>query len=139
MKILNILTEKRKTGNIGEDAAVKYLRKNHYKIIKRNFVASGYEIDIIAENKDTLAFIEVKTRTATEGNISKTPAASVTPEKQRRIIAAVKCYSPYANTQKYIGLDVIEVYLEQNQNVREIKHLKDAFNINTSRKRTYNY
>ena len=53
MQILKIRTEKRITGNIGEDAACKYLRKNKYKILKRNYVSNGHEIDIIAENNST--------------------------------------------------------------------------------------
>ena len=63
MKILEILTEKRQIGTIGEDAAAKHLKKNKYRILRKNYVALDYEIDIIAENKDFLVFVEVKTRT----------------------------------------------------------------------------
>ena len=47
MKILDILTPNRKKGNIGERAAVRFLRKNGYKILERNYVALGSEIDEI--------------------------------------------------------------------------------------------
>ncbi len=52
MNILKIFTEKRIIGNIGEDAVVKYLKKNHYKILERNYVMGDHEIDIIAENDE---------------------------------------------------------------------------------------
>ena len=52
----------RKIGNIGEDYAVKILKKNKYKIVERNFTIRGGEIDIIAKNGDYVIFVEVKTR-----------------------------------------------------------------------------
>ena len=63
MKILELLTPKRKIGNRGEKEACRFLKKNGYKIKRTNYVANGHEIDVIAENAKTLAFIEVKTRT----------------------------------------------------------------------------
>lgn len=49
-------------GNIGEAAVCKYLIKKGYKIIERNFSYRGGEIDIIAQDKSTIVFIEVKAR-----------------------------------------------------------------------------
>ena len=55
-------TEKRKTGDIGEDIACEYLKKNGCRIILRNFRQKFGEIDIVAKAKDkTLLFVEVKT------------------------------------------------------------------------------
>ena len=50
-------------GNYGEDIAVKFLQKNKYKIIERNFLCKCGEIDIIAKDKNILVFVEVKSRT----------------------------------------------------------------------------
>ena len=52
-------------GKLGEKIAEKYLIKNKYTIIEKNFYSKQGEIDIIAEEKDTreIVFIEVKTRT----------------------------------------------------------------------------
>ncbi len=132
MKILNIKTKNREKGNIGEDCAVKFLKNQGYKILKRNYVALDKEIDIIAENSDTLAFIEVKARTVGNGFEAR-PASSVTPEKQRKIITAVKYYLGTQSTEKYIGLDIIEVYIGGDGKVKEIQHLKDAYNLNSAR------
>ena len=49
MRILDILTPKRRIGNFGEREAVRLLRKKGYKILKRNYTALGAEIDIIAQ------------------------------------------------------------------------------------------
>ena len=56
MNILKILTPNRIIGNLGEKEAAKYLRHNGYKILKRNYVAGGNEIDIIAKKSDTIVF-----------------------------------------------------------------------------------
>ena len=54
-------TQRRKAGNIGEDAVCGFLVRHGYEIIKRNFTVRGGEIDIIAEKADIIAFVEVKT------------------------------------------------------------------------------
>lgn len=136
MKILEILTEKRKLGNVGERAAARYLKRHGYKILKRNYVAVGFEIDIIAENKTTLAFVEVKSRSDSSlGNSEARPASSVTPDKQRKIITAAKFYIGARKLDKHVSLDVIEVYLtdsRRGKKVREIRHLENTFNKNTA-------
>ena len=153
MKILKIDTERRRLGNFGERAAVKFLRRAGYKIKRRGFVANGHEIDIIAEVDDTVAFIEVKTRLIGEAagkavregyappmkggaTDAREPraAASVTPEKQRAIIEASYAYLWRARGKKK-RFDVIEVYVTKENNrkkVAEINHLINTFNKNTA-------
>ena len=57
MKIFNKLK-----GDFGEEKATRYLKKQKYKILKRNFKNSIGEIDIIAKQKDVIVFVEVKAR-----------------------------------------------------------------------------
>ena len=133
MKILKINTENRRIGNIGEDAAAKYLKKNRYKIRERNYSAIGYEIDIIAEKKDVISFIEVKARTISDTPIASRPAAAVTPDKMRKIISLAKLYIGMNNIKKRINLDVIEVYLRDTDNGKEvskINHIIMAYDLN---------
>lgn len=136
MNILKILTSKRKTGNFGEDAAVKFLKKNGYKILERNYVANGYEIDIIARKNDITAFIEVKTRNVRNLGIKEArPACSVTPEKQRKIISAASYYRGCVRLEGRMRFDVIEVYIEtaiSETSVKDIKHLTNTFDKNTA-------
>ena len=135
MNILKVLTDKRKIGNIGEDEAAKLLRKKKYKILERSYCVFDSEIDIIAENKTTLAFVEVKTRTLGHENPKEPrPASSVTPEKQRKIIKAAKYYIGSRPSEKHISLDVIEVYLNERGKAEKILHFENAFNLNSSRK-----
>lgn len=49
-------------GNLGEDLASEFLKKQGYEIIERNFLTKFGEIDIIAKYKLSIRFIEVKTR-----------------------------------------------------------------------------
>lgn len=53
-------TEKQKTGEIGENSACKYLEKNGFSIITRNYLRKWGEIDIVAQKDDILHFVEVK-------------------------------------------------------------------------------
>lgn len=133
MNILKVLTDRRKTGNAGERAAGKYLKKRGYKILERNYVAVGYEIDLIANNRDYTVFVEVKTRTlGAENEKEARPASSVTPLKQRKIIAAAKYYLGSHPTARRIRFDVIEVYLDKEKKVHNVVHLEAAFNYNTA-------
>lgn len=104
-------------GKQGEKAALKYLKKNKYKILERNYSCNFGEADIIARDKDDIVFIEVKTRTSIYYG---TPAEAVTPKRQenyRRIAA-----SYLHDVDKYpIRFDIIEIL------DGEISHIKNAF------------
>ncbi len=141
MKILEILTQKRIIGNIGEKFAADYLKKQGYKILERNYVAKGYEIDIIAECDRTVAFVEVKTRTLGHKDPREArPAAAVTTEKQRKIIKAASYYKSMYASDMRARFDIIEVYLEKTKETKkpkEIKHIISAFDISSLRKAKY--
>ena len=143
MRILELLTPKRIICNHGEREAVRYLKRNGYKILKKNYVALGYEIDIIARRENVTAFIEVKARDIKHlGYKESRPASSVTPEKQRKIIKAASYYNAHHPSDTRLRLDVIEVYLEDNgkgNRVKEIKHIEGAFDKNTAFDRSYAY
>lgn len=49
-------------GNTGEDLAVRFLEGKGYKILVRNFLIRGGEVDIIARDLEFLVFVEVKAR-----------------------------------------------------------------------------
>ena len=136
MKILELLTPKRVTGNLGERLAAKFLKKAGYKIKEKNYVSHDSEIDIIAENKEALIFVEVKTRTLGRENPNEPrPASAVTREKQRKIISASRYYIIKSRTNKRIRMDIVEVYLNPDKTKNKITHIENAFNLNTAYER----
>ena len=126
-------TEKRARGDVGENAAVRYLRFRFYRILDRNYRAGGAEIDIVAKRGKTLVFIEVKTRRVAPEDASRLtrPAAAVTRDKQERIVRAAKirlAQRPAPDCS--VRFDVIEVYLDPRKDrdrVTRIEHIKAAF------------
>ena len=76
-------------GNQGEQLAVDFLIEHGYEIVARNYRFHKAEVDIIAKQKDTLAIIEVKTRsTADFGN----PQDFLKPKQIQRLVKAVDEY-----------------------------------------------
>ena len=131
MKILEVDTERRRIGNLGEDIAADFLKKHRYKILDRNFSSDIGEIDIICYKKKTLFFVEVKTRRR-ENMMDKEarPASSVTPEKQRKIISVANYYKKIRKKDCRMQFDVIEVILDGES--YEIKHLENTISYNTA-------
>lgn len=116
---------KKLLGKVGEKCAVKYLKKNKYKILEQNYATHFGEIDIIAKDNDCYVFIEVKTRTSDKFG---EPMEAVTDFKQRHIIRSAQSYlmtNKIDENQIKIRFDVIEVKSENGKN--EINHLKNAF------------
>jgi len=76
-------------GRAGEDAAARFLEERGLSILARNFRAGGGEIDLVARDGATVAFVEVKwRRDASRG----TPAEAVTPTKRRRLLSAARAW-----------------------------------------------
>ena len=136
MNILKILTEKRLKGNIGEAAVCKCLKKRGYKILERNYVANGHEIDIIAKDREHICFVEVKTRSdGAKNTYGSRPCDSVDADKRSAIISAA---SVYAAMHRGDGLkfrfDIAEVYINENKSIRDINYLESAFAADSDRK-----
>ena len=116
-------------GRLGEDAACRYLRRHRLRIVARNYPARGCEIDIIAEDRSSVIFTEVKTRTAEKGSPFGRPSDAVGKAKRDNIIRAAKEFVRiYCKSgDKSIRFDVIEVYASKSGEINEIVHIKDAF------------
>ena len=123
-------THKQALGRLGEDLACNFLEKNGYRIVRRNVHLSKNELDIIAEDDDYIVFVEVKTRSCSKISDLNygSPAMSVTYSKQKRTLLAAQAYLNVHPTKKTPRLDVIEVYLDKNDNsIININHIEDAF------------
>lgn len=116
-------TQRRKAGNIGEDAVCGFLVRHGYEIIKRNFTVRGGEIDIIAQKADIIAFVEVKTRTI--GSMTSAEEA-VDLRKQRLIIRTAKAYLQNVAQPLQCRFDVATVETEGGK-VKKLRYYVNAF------------
>lgn len=106
------LTARQRLGKAGEDYAAAFLQQKGLRIVARNWRQGRYELDIIAQDGDTLVFAEVKTRTA--GGMSS-PADAITPHKQRSLIQAARAYLASCQAwQKPCRFDVLCVLSHTN-------------------------
>lgn len=108
----------RRLGLKGEAAARKYLKKQGYKILEKNYKTKFGEIDIIAEKDGTVAFIEVKTRTSEDFGA---PREAVDKSRQTRYIRGATAYFCGREIDCTVRFDVIEVLNGQ------INHIENAF------------
>ena len=87
--ISRLQTAKARTGAEGEEAAAAHLRRLGWKILDRNWHSRHLELDIVAEERDTVVFVEVKTRA--EGGIQR-PFEALTPVKKERLYRAAQAW-----------------------------------------------
>jgi len=94
---------------LGEDKACEYLKKLGLKILERNYRKTYGEIDIIALDKDVLAFIEVKTRTSSQFG---TPLESITYWKLRSLVKTAQYYKmTHPKLPESLRIDAVSVIL----------------------------
>ena len=116
---------RRKTGQTGEQIAARYLFRKGFRLLEHNYRCEVGEIDLIAEDHGTLAFIEVKTRRSLD---SGAPEEAVDHDKQRRIVRAAKWYlKPWTRWQGQIRFDVVGIELDESDRVAAIRHNPGAF------------
>ena len=117
--------EKRKLGNLGEELAIKYLRKHNYKILTLNWQKRIGEIDIVAQDQDkTVVFVEVKTRKSASFGPGQEAVNSL---KQHKLIKTAQYYIlENYNFEVPWRIDVIAVDLDSKNQIGHIKHFKNA-------------
>lgn len=110
-------------GKIGEEIAARYLIKNGYTIVIRNFKFDRAEMDIIAESPEgILVFVEVKTR---DSDFFGEPESFVKPGKIKQLIKAADGYLQEHGSDRELRFDIIGIV--KNKKAERIQHLKDAF------------
>lgn len=110
--------EKRRLGFFGERKAARFLKKQGYKIIARNFRCPFGEVDVIAEKQGLFAFIEVKTRS---GDYFGQPNEAVDAKRRERYKNCVRYYFSGKVIDFTVRFDIIEVTKEG------INHIENAF------------
>ncbi|MDK2771414.1 MAG: YraN family protein [Flavobacterium sp.] len=116
------MAEHNELGKLGEELAVEFLIEQGYEILETNWRFDKAEIDIIAQKENTLAIVEVKTRSSIEFGL---PQDFVKSKKIQLLVKAVNEYVEKKDLDVEIRFDIIAITTsKQNHN---IEHLTDAF------------
>ena len=111
-------------GTWGEEVACRHLQGKGYEILERNFRCRTGELDIVARIRNTICFVEVKSR---KGMTTGLPSEAVTKEKQQHLRSAALFYL-YSHPQKkneFLRMDVIEILRIQDKTY--LRHIENAF------------
>src|SRR3990170_1285321 len=110
-------SQNKTTGKIGEDLAASYLKDKGYEILDRNWGNKWGEVDIIGKDKETIVFVEVKTKV---GYLFGTPEEMVGKKKLSQIQKIAAFYLPAENSPKRI--DVVAIVLSPDLTPERINH-----------------
>lgn len=116
------MAEHNELGKKGEQLAAEYLEKKGFTILEKNFVYQKAEIDIIAQNQNTLIVVEVKTRSSIDFG---SPEEFVKPSKIKLLVKAIDHYVISRNIESKIQFDIIAVFKKGSS--FKIEHIEDAF------------
>jgi putative endonuclease len=103
------MTEDHALGRRGEDVAHRFLQRNGFVIVDRNYrmASGGGEVDLVAWEADTLVFVEVKSRKTAEYG---SPDRAIGLEKQSSLLRAAREYARHAEVPwEQIRFDVVNV------------------------------
>ena len=116
--------DRQEVGKLGEKAAQKFLKKRGYRIRETGFRCRRGEIDIIAQRKGCLVFVEVRTKSNLEFG---TPEESITQTKKERIIASALTYTTtHQDIPSLWRIDVIAIELDERGKAKRIELIENA-------------
>lgn len=133
-------TEKKITGDLGEDIATKFLINKGFTVIERNYRKKFGEIDIVAKKDTVVHFVEVKTVSRENlkdvpdetKDISNSPEDCFRPEdnihpwKQKRLSRAIQVYISENRLEKIDWqFDAVTVLLDVKNRIARVKILED--------------
>lgn len=111
-------------GELGENSAKRFLKKQGLKFLTANFRSTRGEMDLVFRDQDCLVFVEVKTRSSEEWT---RPAAAVDARKRKLLSQTALDYLKLLkNPPVKFRFDIVEVLLTDGD-VREIRHLPNVF------------
>ena len=117
--------ERLELGRLGEDLALKKIKKMGYRCLVRNYRCTLGEVDLVARDGDTLVFIEIKTR---RGKSLEYAKEAVSMKKRRQLSKVALFYMrDHDCADVKSRFDVVAISLEGNR--REIEVVKNAFDL----------
>lgn len=111
-------------GEKGEGLAAAFLERSGYKVLEKNFKTFLGEIDIIAQDGETLVFVEVKTR---ENLMYGQPFEAVNRTKKRKIANVALLYLKKLKETPPCRFDVVSICYENRK--PDIELIRDAFEV----------
>jgi len=117
------LTFKKALGNTGEKLVADFLHNLGFKILERNYSIRGGEIDIIAQKKDLISFVEVKTRSTDYFSLSEI----ITPSKQRKIIFTAQHFIMHKKITDCILRFDVALLIKKSDADFKIEFIENAF------------
>jgi len=127
-----MVSDNRKTGDLGEDLACRFLVKHGFSIKMRNYWKKWGEIDIIAEKEGKIHFVEVKsvlreTSSIIDGNDEYRPEENVHYEKRKRLSRVIETYilDKIPDEETPWQIDLMVVFINKENKTARIKQIKD--------------
>jgi len=115
---------RQEVGKLGEKVAQKFLKKRGYHIREVSFRCPQGEIDIIAQQKDYLVFIEVRTKSSLDFG---SPEESLTQSKKKKLIALALTYAnTHQNLPSLWRIDVVAIELDDKGQTKRIELIENA-------------
>jgi len=115
---------RQEVGKLGEKAARKFLKKRGYRIREVGFRCPHGEIDIIAQKKDYLVFVEVRTKNNLDFG---TPEESITQAKKKKLVALALTYTnTHQNLPSLWRIDVVAIELDDKGKPKRIELIENA-------------
>ena len=131
MTFVDKRTDKRKTGDLGEDLAAIWLQKRGFRIISRNYLLKYGELDIVAEKDKTIHFVEVKSvkrfigQKVTDDQYEA--EENVHPWKLKRLYTTINIFlENYKLEERDWQLDVVVVELDDEKKEGRVRILEDV-------------
>lgn len=114
----------RKLGAAGEKAAVRYLKRNGYKVLARNYVCPLGELDVICLGDDGIVFVEVKTRTH---ELDADPEENIDARKRRKLMQVARYWlREHREPQCAYRFDALSVIIPDRGDPT-VRHVQEAF------------
>jgi putative endonuclease len=116
--------KRRDTGILGEKLARGFLEEQGYRIRQTNYRCPEGEIDLVAEHRDFLVFVEVRTKRGLEFG---SPEESITPAKMAKLRTVAAHYlQTHDNLPSSWRIDVVAVELDNKDKISRIELIENA-------------
>ena len=116
--------DRQEVGRLGEKLAQRFLKRRGYRVRETNFHCREGEIDIVAQQRDCLVFIEVRTRSSLDFG---TPEESITRAKKERLIASALTYiDTHQNLPSSWRIDVVAIEVDDKGKAKRIELIENA-------------